>query len=257
MDEKELQAVLRWIDLVPLSRPKKNISRDFADGVLMSEVVHHFFPKMIDLHNYSKSNSFAQKKYNWETLNQKVFRRMGFALTNEDIKDVVDCKPGTIIRVLKVVQSKLAEYQKKIDSGEVVIALEDPSEKSSSSPSQSPLRTSEKKAFSSSSSSSSSTTNSEHKILSSSSSSSYPMVSSSSSSASLSSPTVAASFLSTAANDKQQMIADLRETVDILTLKVEKLEELLKLKNIKIASLQAQLKKYEDERSFSQQQQLV
>lgn len=29
---QELQALYEWVDSVPLSRPKKNIARDFADG---------------------------------------------------------------------------------------------------------------------------------------------------------------------------------------------------------------------------------
>lgn len=31
-DLQELQALYEWVDSVPLSRPKKNIARDFADG---------------------------------------------------------------------------------------------------------------------------------------------------------------------------------------------------------------------------------
>ncbi len=31
-DENELMYIYEWVDSVPLSRPKKNISRDFADG---------------------------------------------------------------------------------------------------------------------------------------------------------------------------------------------------------------------------------
>ncbi len=30
--EEELQALYEWVDGVPLSRPKKSIARDFADG---------------------------------------------------------------------------------------------------------------------------------------------------------------------------------------------------------------------------------
>ncbi len=32
LSEQELQALYAWIDEVPLSRPKKNIARDFSDG---------------------------------------------------------------------------------------------------------------------------------------------------------------------------------------------------------------------------------
>ena len=41
MDEEELQALYTWIDEIPLSRPKRNISRDFSDG---GELLAFFFP---------------------------------------------------------------------------------------------------------------------------------------------------------------------------------------------------------------------
>lgn len=32
LDDEELQAIYTWVDEIPLSRPKRNISRDFSDG---------------------------------------------------------------------------------------------------------------------------------------------------------------------------------------------------------------------------------
>jgi len=32
VDDKSLEDLYSWVDAVPLSRPKKNLSRDFADG---------------------------------------------------------------------------------------------------------------------------------------------------------------------------------------------------------------------------------
>lgn len=32
LDDEELQAIYTWVDEIPLSRPKRNIARDFADG---------------------------------------------------------------------------------------------------------------------------------------------------------------------------------------------------------------------------------
>ena len=65
LDDEELQRVYTCVDEIPLSRPKRSIARDFADGVLVAEIVHHYFPKMIELHNYSGANGYAQKIYNW------------------------------------------------------------------------------------------------------------------------------------------------------------------------------------------------
>ena len=32
LEEDEMQLIYNWVDEIPLSRPKKNITRDFADG---------------------------------------------------------------------------------------------------------------------------------------------------------------------------------------------------------------------------------
>ena len=32
LNEEELQALYAWIDEIPLSRQKKNVTRDFSDG---------------------------------------------------------------------------------------------------------------------------------------------------------------------------------------------------------------------------------
>jgi hypothetical protein len=53
IDEEELQLIYNWVDEIPLSRPKRNISRDFGDGVLMAEIVKHFCPRLVEIHNYS------------------------------------------------------------------------------------------------------------------------------------------------------------------------------------------------------------
>lgn len=69
VSEDELAEIYTWVDQFPLSRPKRNISRDFADGLLVAEIIHHLLPKYIELHNYSQANSTKEKYYNWNTLN--------------------------------------------------------------------------------------------------------------------------------------------------------------------------------------------
>ena len=113
LSSEDLQEIYKWVDTIPLSRVKKNIARDFSDGVLISEVVHHFFPKLIELHNYSSTNSISQKAYNWRTINQKVFRKIGFQISEQDVNDIVTCKRGATERVLKLCKINFVKYQKK------------------------------------------------------------------------------------------------------------------------------------------------
>ena len=57
LEEEEMQTVYNWVDEIPLSRPKRNISRDFSDGVLMAEIAKHYVPNFVELHNYSQAHS--------------------------------------------------------------------------------------------------------------------------------------------------------------------------------------------------------
>lgn len=106
----------QWVDNVPLSRPKRNIARDCSDGCLVAEIVHHFEPKLVELHNYVPGNSSSTKFHNWNTLNSKVFRKhLRMRLQNDDIERVVHCEPGAIERVLKLLRLRLSQYRQAKD----------------------------------------------------------------------------------------------------------------------------------------------
>ncbi|XP_065843937.1 sperm flagellar protein 1-like isoform X2 [Oscarella lobularis] len=110
MDDDDLQQLYTWIDEIPLSRPKKNISRDFSDGVLAAEVVKHFLPRLVDLHNYTPANAKEQKKRNWQTLNRKVFCKLNFNVPDEVVNGVSSCNPGVIEFVLNNLRTKIDKY---------------------------------------------------------------------------------------------------------------------------------------------------
>ena len=73
------------VDSVPLSRPKKNICRDFSDCLLMAEIVNFFNSKIVSLHNYPPSNAVSKKIANWNTLNMKVLKKIGIHLSKQEI----------------------------------------------------------------------------------------------------------------------------------------------------------------------------
>ncbi|RLN47825.1 hypothetical protein BBJ28_00001741 [Nothophytophthora sp. Chile5] len=122
LDDETLQRVYAWIDEIPLSRPKKSIARDFSDGILAAEVVAFYFPKFVQMHNYSAANSVKQKQYNWSTLNRthatprKVFKRLHIHLSKDDVDDLVQCRPGAVEHLLVKLQLKvcdIANYREK------------------------------------------------------------------------------------------------------------------------------------------------
>ena len=66
-EENNLMYIYEWVDSIPLSRQKKNISRDFNDAVLLAEMIKYHYPRLVDLHNYPSSSSTKAKIVNWET----------------------------------------------------------------------------------------------------------------------------------------------------------------------------------------------
>ncbi|KAI9352841.1 hypothetical protein BDR26DRAFT_797436 [Obelidium mucronatum] len=107
LGEEEIASLLAWIDEIPISKPKKNITRDFSDGVATAEVIHHFCPKLVELFMYSPANAVSQKMYNWNTLNQKVFRKLGYLAQPELISCIVANKPGYVEHLLFELRHKV------------------------------------------------------------------------------------------------------------------------------------------------------
>jgi len=105
-----MQDLYSWIDELPLSRPKRHIARDFSDAVLAAEIVKHFCPRMVDLHNYQPANSTTQKQTNWQTLNSKVFKKIGLNVPPNVILGVASQKPGVIEVVLNNLRLKLQQH---------------------------------------------------------------------------------------------------------------------------------------------------
>lgn len=114
LTDDQLQSVYTWVDSVPLSRPKRNIARDFSDGVLLAEIVRYYHPRLVDLHNYSPANGVAQKTYNWHTLAEKVFSVLGYKLSKFDVGQVVACHPGAIEAVLLSMKDCLSRYSARV-----------------------------------------------------------------------------------------------------------------------------------------------
>lgn len=70
--------------------------------------------KQVTIHVRSPTSNAAQKVYNWETLNRKVFSKFfGFTLPKDAYTAAAFAEAGAIEKILKFVRSKLAEYQTK------------------------------------------------------------------------------------------------------------------------------------------------
>lgn len=113
LDEEKLQELFAWIDEIPLSRPKKTITRDFSDGVMVAEVVHHFIPRIVEIHNYTPANSTIQKQSNWGTLNRKVLSKLNYNVPESVVRGITNNKLGVVEVFLWKLKQKIEAYLEK------------------------------------------------------------------------------------------------------------------------------------------------
>ncbi|KAK7493242.1 hypothetical protein BaRGS_00015579 [Batillaria attramentaria] len=115
-DDMEIENLYQWIDRIPLTRPKKNLAKDFSDGVLVAEMIKHYFPRMVELHNYTPAHSSKQKMENWYLLNRRVLRRLDLDLSDDVIRSLANAKTKVIERVLMMLRSQLDKAIEKTNA---------------------------------------------------------------------------------------------------------------------------------------------
>lgn len=118
LDAFELQDVLKWVDSFALSRPSKKLSRDFADAVLLAEILKYEFPKLVELHNYAGCFSVQGRMKNWDTLNQKVLKKLQINLKREEMEKLSKAESNCIEQLLYTVMKKV-ELVKKMQMKEL------------------------------------------------------------------------------------------------------------------------------------------
>jgi hypothetical protein len=196
--DEQLRAIYAWIDAIPLSRPKRNIARDFSDGCMLAEVIAAYFPQLVEIHNYPAANSVKQKVYNFETLNTRVLKKLGFTIPRPVIEDIVACKPGAVEQILNTLQYKMAKYRERKQEPSSPVSGSRAEEEQVSRVTDNDRGTNRQNGAGG---------------------------------------RVKLSVDNEILLEKEEQIRELQETVEILELKVAKLEQLLRLKDNKIQKL--------------------
>lgn len=110
LNDEQLQQLFSWVDEFTLTRPKKNFTRDFSDGVLTAQILKNFFPKHVEIHNYANANSVNQKMANWDTLNRKVMSKMNYQIPRDLCERISKNEVGVVEVFLFDLRSKLNQH---------------------------------------------------------------------------------------------------------------------------------------------------
>jgi hypothetical protein len=120
--------ILDWMRKLSLNHRviacRKNLLLAFVDGTLVAEVIAATFPRLVELHNYKATSSAAVRLANWTMLNRKVLSTVKCELGEEDINKIAnrDIQRGAIMKFLRLLRSKLDEYEEFYREEEEIIA---------------------------------------------------------------------------------------------------------------------------------------
>lgn len=113
LNDEQLQSLFAWVDEFKLTRPKRNFTRDFSDGVLAAQILKNYFPKHVEIHNYQNANSVNQKMANWDTLNRKVMAKMNYQIPRDLCQRISKNEVGVVEVFLFDLKNKLAIHVEK------------------------------------------------------------------------------------------------------------------------------------------------
>ncbi len=105
------QQLRDWVDEPVYSRPRRNLARDFSDGVLVAELIDYFCPQLVDLPQYRTCNATAGKIDNWNTLNRNPLRKLGLQLSRAEIIAVTGQKLPALEKMLMLLHDKISEVR--------------------------------------------------------------------------------------------------------------------------------------------------
>ena len=154
---------------------------------MLAEVVKYYCPRLVELHNYPPAHNTQKKTNNWNSLNIKVFKKIGFQISRSDIDKIISAVPQAIERVLKLVKARMEEFE---DNQEEEQDIE-----------EKPVIQRKKNKM----------------------------------------PDVKPTIQNSALKEKEKAIQELKETIQIMENKINKLEQLTKLKDSKIQILTKKL----------------
>ncbi|XP_055915646.1 sperm flagellar protein 1 [Eupeodes corollae] len=115
LTENQLQELKEWLNKFSLDKIdfSNKFHRDFSDGVIIAMILKEIYPKLVDLHNYPSSSSVKLKRINWETLNHKVFKKLGIQQSPNVLDSISRSIPGFIEILLFTIMRNEALTQKK------------------------------------------------------------------------------------------------------------------------------------------------
>lgn len=102
--------ILAWLDTIPLSRPVQNLESDFADGILIAEIIAYFFPEYVELDMFHIARNMSQRTKNWRLLNSEVLPKISLHAPGTVVHDITNGDQRAVELFLLHLREKLEEH---------------------------------------------------------------------------------------------------------------------------------------------------
>lgn len=104
LDINDYHELYQWVDTFKFNKTKKNLTRDFSDGVNFTEIIIKYTGnQVIESHNVVHTLHKNQKRENWKVIQKKLHNKTIIQITNQQIEDIIDLKPYAIEGLLQTV----------------------------------------------------------------------------------------------------------------------------------------------------------
>ncbi|CAF1500643.1 unnamed protein product [Rotaria sordida] len=102
--------ILAWLDTIPLSRSVRSLDTDFADGILVAEIIAYFFPEYVDLDMFIIARNMSQRTKNWRILNSDVLPKLSLHAPGTVVHDITNGDNRAVELFLLHLREKIEEH---------------------------------------------------------------------------------------------------------------------------------------------------
>jgi len=88
---------------------------NFSDGILIAEIIHSKFPKIVPIHSFLEISNAEGRISNWNLLNDKVLYHFDINLSEFEIDAVIRrvISKEKIIAFFRLIRDKMYEFEEK------------------------------------------------------------------------------------------------------------------------------------------------
>jgi len=88
----------------------RNLDTDFADGILVAEIVAYFFPEYVDFDMFHVARNMSQRTNNWRLLNSDILTKLSLDAPGTVVHDITNENNRAAELFLLHLREKLEEH---------------------------------------------------------------------------------------------------------------------------------------------------